>query len=183
MIQTGKTKSTKKTVSLKGFTLACVGGLFIGSFYPLLQVSRDSEIGLGPYSGGFVFALGILVSTFVFNLFFMNLPVAGKPIEVIEYFRAKARLHGFGILGGIVWYVGALATFVVTRAEGPARIEQSWTYLLTDGGIVLATVWGLLLWKELSGSDSKVNYRIVLMLVFMMLGLGLLSAAPAFAPK
>jgi len=183
MIQTGKTKSTKKTVSSKGVILACVGGLFIGSFYPLIQQSRESEVGLGPYAGGFVFAAGILVSTFVFNLFFMNLPVAGKPVEVVEYFRAKAKLHLFGILGGIVWYVGALATFVVMRAEGPAKVEPSWTYLLTDGGIVLATVWGLLLWKELSGTDSKVNYRIVLMLVFMMLGLGLLSAAPVFAPK
>jgi glucose uptake protein len=183
MIQTGKTKSTKKQISMKGVVVACVGGLFLGSFYPLLQLSRDTEAGLGPYAGGFVFAMGILVSTFVFNLFFMNLPIAGKPVEMVEYFRAKAKLHGFGILGGIVWYLGALATFVVIRAEGAARVDPSMSYLLTDGGILLATVWGLILWKELSGTDTKINYQIVLMLVFMILGLGLLSAAPAFAPK
>ncbi|HWE51969.1 MAG TPA: hypothetical protein VG273_19405 [Bryobacteraceae bacterium] len=183
MIQTGKTKSTKKAISMKGVIVACVGGLFLGSFYPLLRMSRDTEAGLGPYSGGFVFAMGILISTFVFNLFFMNLPIAGKPIEMVEYFRARAKLHGFGILGGIVWYVGALATFVVVRAEGAAQIDPSMTYLLTDGGILLATVWGLILWKELSGNDTKINYQIVLMLIFMIVGLGLLSAAPAFAPK
>jgi glucose uptake protein len=183
MIQTGKTKSTKKQISMKGVVVACVGGLFLGSFYPLLQLSRDTEAGLGPYSGGFIFAMGILVSTFVFNLFFMNLPIAGKPVEMVEYFRAKAKPHGFGILGGIVWYLGALAAFVVIRAEGVARINPSISYLLTDGGILLATVWGLILWKELSGTDTKINYQIIMMLVFMMLGLGLLSAAPAFAPK
>jgi glucose uptake protein len=182
-IQTGKTKSTKKVVSSKGIALAIAGGVFLGSFLPLLDQSRASEIGLGPYSLGFVFAFGILASTFVFNLFFMNLPVVGKPIDLVEYFRAKAKLHGYGILGGVVFYVGALASFVVARAEGPARIDPSLAYALSEGGVVLAAIWGLLLWKELSGTDTKVNYQIVFMLVFLLLGLGLLSAAPAFPPK
>ena len=74
-VKTGKTKSTRKSVKMKAAALAVAGGIFAGSYYPLLQAGRDSEIGLGPYSAGFLFALGILISTFVFNLFFMNLPV------------------------------------------------------------------------------------------------------------
>jgi glucose uptake protein len=182
-IQTGRTKSTKKVVSSKGIALAIAGGVFLGCFLPLLDMGRATEIGLGPYSLGFVFAIGILVSTFVFNLFFMNLPVVGKPIDLVEYFRAKAKLHLYGLLGGMVFYIGALAAFVVDRAEGPARIDPSLAYALSEGGVVLAVVWGLLLWKELSGTDSKVNYQLVLMMIFLLLGIGLLSAAPAFAPK
>jgi glucose uptake protein len=182
-IRTGQTKSTRKTVSMKGVLLAAAGALFLGSFYPLVQLARESEIGLGPYSLGFIFTIGVAASTFVFNLFFMNLPVAGKPVDMVEFFRAKAKSHVYGFLGGIVWYAGVLAILVVTRAEGPAHIEPALAYVLSNGGVVLAAAWGLLWWKELSGTDTKVNYQVVLSLVFLMVGIGLFSGALAFAPK
>lgn len=183
VIQSGKTRSTKKVVSSKGTILALAGGLFLGSFFPLVQMGRDSEIGLGPYALGFVFAVGILVSTFVFNLFFMNLPVEGKPIDLVEFFRAKATTHLSGIAGGMLWYLGALASFVVARAEGAGAITPGLTYALVQGSIVLGTVWGVVYWKELSTTDSKLGYYVLLMLVFLLLGIGLLAAAPAFAAR
>jgi glucose uptake protein len=181
LIQTGKTKSTKKVISLKGVVLSLAGGVFLGSFYQLVQMGRESEIGLGPYSLGFIFATGVVISTFVFNLFFMNLPVAGKPVDMVEFFRAKIKVHISGIFGGIIWYLGALATFVLARSESTASASPTLSFALTQGGIVIATLWGLIYWKELSGTDTKLSYHVGLMLVFLLLGIGLLSAAPAFA--
>ena len=36
----------------KGLVLSLVSGFFMGSFYPLVEMSREGEIGLGPYTAG-----------------------------------------------------------------------------------------------------------------------------------
>lgn len=182
IIKTGKTKSTKNIVSSKGTVLAIAGGIFLGSFVPLIQLGRESEIGLGPYSLGFVFTAGMLVSTFVFNLFFMNLPVEGKPVEIVDYFRAKAKTHGRGMLGGMLWAIGAVASFVVTRADGLGAVKPGLAYAVTQGSVVLAALWGVAYWKELSAVDAKVSSQILLMMLFLMLGVALLAAALIYAP-
>ena len=57
------------------------------------------ENGLGPYAIGVVFALGVFFSTFVFNLFFMNLPVEGEPLEFRDYFKGTAQTASVGHSG------------------------------------------------------------------------------------
>ena len=183
LIQSGKTRSTKKIVSSKGTVLALVAGLFLGSFPQLIQLGSDSEIGLGPYSLGVIFAVGVVFSTFLFNLFFMNLPVEGKPVDLVEYFRAKSKFHVNGIAGGAIWYLGALASFAVARADGRGVIPAGLTYALTQGSVVLATVWGVAYWKEMSAADSKVSYYVMLMLLFLLLGVGLMAGALAYPAK
>ena len=183
IIKTGTTKSTKKMVSSKGSVIAIIAGIFLGSFTPLIQLGRESEIGLGPYSLGFVVAAGIVVSTFIFNLFFMNLPIDGKPVEIVNYFRAKVKTHARGMLGGVIWYLGALASFVVTRADGASVVAPGLNYALVNGSVVVAAVFGAAYWKEFSAVDAKVSSQILLMILFLILGVALLSASLIFAPK
>lgn len=178
-VEPGKGKSGKSGMSLKSVFLALGGGLLLGSFLPLVRMARTGENGLGPYSLGFIFAIGILFSTFVFNLFFMNLPVQGEPVDIAEYFAVKVKQHVLGIFGGILWYAGMIASLVAFRAEGAAQVQPSVTYALAQGGIVIAVICGLFFWRELDGAESSVKTRLGLMLVLLVVGIGLSAAGVA----
>ena len=182
-LQSSQSKTKKKGNSSIGVALALAGGVLLGSFAPVVQMARAGENGLGPYSCGFIFAVGLLFSTFVYNLFFMNLPVKGEPLEMAEYFRAPIKKHSLGILGGIVWYVGAIASLLASRVEGAARIQPSVGYLFSQTGIIIAAICGLFLWREFAGADSRVKTCLGLMLVLLAIGIGLVSSssiAPAY---
>ena len=181
LAEAGTGKPRRRKSSLKGVFLSLAGGLLIGSFEPLIQMARAGENGLGPYSIGLIFALGVVFSTFVFNLFFMNLPVQGKPIEIAEYFKARLSRHGLGIIGGIVWYVGMVAILVGGRVEGAARVAVPVSYALEQGAIVIALLCGLFLWREYAGADSSVKFRLGLMCFLLLVGIGVMTAGVAAA--
>lgn len=173
-----KTKSKKSGgVSLKGIGLGVTGGLMLGSFAPLIRMARAGENGLGPYSCGFIFSVGVLFSTFVYNMFFMNLPVKGEPVEVGEYFKGSLQRHGMGLLGGVVWYIGAIASLLASRIEGPAKVQPWVSFALAQAGILLAAICGLVLWHEFSAADQKVKTYLGVMLVLLAIGIGLVSSA------
>jgi glucose uptake protein len=182
-LETGTVKSKKRKTSFKGVFLSIVGGLLLGSFTPLIQMGRAGESGLGPYSFGFIFSIGILFSTFVFNLFFMNLPVQGGPVDIAEYTRAKAVRHLLGILGGIVWYIGMIASLVAGRVEGAARVSAPVSYGLGQGGMLIAAGCGIFFWREYAGANDAVKLRLGLMFFLLLAGIGLLSAALAVPPS
>lgn len=177
--EAGTGKPKKRKASLKGAFLSIVGGLLLGSFAPLIGLGREGENGLGPYSIGVIFAIGVLFSTFVFNLFFMNLPVQGQPVEMSEYFKARLQRHGLGILGGIIWYVGMIASLIAGRVEGAARVGAGVTYALAQGGVIIAALCGLFLWREYTGADSSVKIRLGLMFLLLLAGIGVMTAGVA----
>jgi glucose uptake protein len=189
LIKAGKTKSTAKPkTSWKGIVLSIAAGLLMGSFYPLVEMGKQGPTGLGPYAIGFVFAVGIFISTFPFNLFFMNLPVQGEPIEIFDYFKGTARQHLLGMLGGVVWATGTIASFVVASATKPVAsaapdaaavplLGPAITYALGQGATLISALWGLLVWKEFRGAGMHVRTLLTLMLLFFAAGLGLISVA------
>ncbi|MDQ6665243.1 MAG: hypothetical protein M3Z23_12715 [Acidobacteriota bacterium] len=182
--QSGKAKSTRKQVSLKGVLISLVSGLLMGSFFPLVEMAKgDPDIGLGPYAVGVVFALGVFLSTFVFNLFFMNLPVEGEPVEILEYFRGKAKQHGLGILGGFIWSTGAIANFVAASAQGKAQVGPAVSYAIGQGATMVSALWGLLVWKEFAGADFRVRSMLGVMFALFIVGLALVSVAPLFTGR
>jgi len=177
----GKTKSTRKTVSLKPIALSVTAGLLLGSLNPVINLARAGENGLGPYSLGFVFAAGVLFSTLVFNLFFINLPVEGEPADMIVYFRAQMSLHGVGLLGGIIWYGGAVATLVAARAEGAAYVMPALSYAITSAAVLVGTLWGIAVWKELESTNPAVKTWLGLVLILLAAGIAAFSANISFA--
>jgi glucose uptake protein len=175
VVETGKAKSKKPRISSKGIALGLAGGLLLGSFAPVVQMANAGEDGLGPYSAGFIFAVGVFFSTFVFNLFFMNLPVQGDPIDVAEYLRAGPQRHAMGVLGGILWYFGAIASLIGSRSELTAKIQPPIIYALSQSGAIIAALCGLLIWKEFADADTKVKTYLGLMLVLVAIGIGIVS--------
>jgi len=178
----GLAKSTRRPSSVKGIVLALAGGVLLGSFSPLLVKAQNPDIGLGPYSTALLFGMAVLFSTFVFNLFFMNLPVEGDPLEVIEYFRGSFRNHFWGFVSGLVWAAGAVAVLVATTPKGDTRLDAPWSGLPGLGSLV-AALWGLLAWREFRGGDRVSKLFAVLMWLFFAGGIAALAFAPSYGGK
>lgn len=178
--QQGRSRTTRKKTGTKGIVISIVSGLLMGAFYPFVELARAGETGLGPYSVAFVFSVGVLLSTFVFNLFFLNLPLQGKPVDIYDYFRAPLKAHSLGILGGIIWCAGAVSNFVAARASGNAQVGPAVSYGIGQGATMISTLWGLLVWKEFAGADARVRILIGVMLFLFVAGLALVSSAPLF---
>lgn len=181
LAKAGKAKSTRRTVPVKGLVVSLVAGVLMGLFYPLVEKGKTGELGLGPYAIGFVFALGVFGSTFIFNLFFMNLPVEGEPIEVFDYFKGNLKQHGLGILGGIIWCTGMIASFCAASAPESVQVGPAVSYAVGQGATMVSALWGLLVWKEFKGADMRVKALVVVMLVLFVVGLAMVSLAPRFA--
>jgi len=184
------TASTSKKVSLKGVFLSLASGVLMGSFYPLVVMAKSNdwggtagEAGLGPYAIGVVFALGVFFSTFVFNLFFMNLPVQGEPLEIPDYFKGLPKQHLLGVAGGILWCSGTIANFVGSSAPEEVQVGPAISLALGQGAAMVSALWGLLLWKEFEGADSRIRALVVIMFVLFIAGLTMVSVAPLYAPR
>jgi len=177
----GKAKSTRRPNSLKGILLALVGGLVLGTFAPLLLRAQDPQDGVGPYSLLFLFAIGVAISTFIFNLFFMNLPVEGDPLEIADYFKTPVKNHLFGFLGGVVWGIGAIATFVANTPKGDAPLSGPINPMLAGAAPIVTALLGLLIWKEFKGGDTRAKAFSGLMLVLFVIGLAFFSCASVSA--
>lgn len=176
-----KQEPRRRKGTFKGIVLSLAAGLLMGLFYPILEYARMGDFGVGPYSAIFLFSLGVLLSTFFYNLFFMNLPVEGSPVGFRDYFTGTARQHLLGVLGGVIWSIGATTNLLAASAPQSVQVGGAVSYAIGQGAALVSTLWGLLLWKEFAGSTSKVNALIALLLVLFAAGLGLVSIAPLFA--
>jgi len=91
-----KPKKGRAPQSIVPLALCAASGIVAAAFYPRLDWARTGEVGWGPYSAAVMVAAGIWFSTFVYNLFFMNLPVEGEPLELLEYFKGGFAVHWAG---------------------------------------------------------------------------------------
>ena len=157
----------------KGLLLAVVGGVLMGFFYRFVadSISIDfvnPEAGLfTPYSAVFVFSLGILISNFLWNTWFMRKPVSGTAVSYRDYFSlGTPRLHAIGILGGIIWGIGMAFSMIASEKAGFAI-----SYGLGQGATMVAAAWGVFVWKEFKGASKGTNRLITLMFLLFISGL------------
>jgi glucose uptake protein len=182
-MKAGEHRTLRPSVSSKGVLISLASGVLIGSFYPLVEMAKAGEIGLGPYAVGLIFCLGLFCSTFVYNLYFMNLPVQGPPLEVLDYFHGLPKHHLVGVLGGMVWCAGTMTNFVAASTPPEVQVGPAITYAMGQGATMVSALWGILVWKEFAGADAKVKALLVLMFFLFLSGLGLLSIAPLYVTK
>lgn len=178
---TQRTAPKNARLTLKGLILSLVSGIFMGSFYPLVEMAKVPEVGLGPYTVAVVFAIGVLGTTFLYNIYFMNLPVEGQPIPVSAYFASKSlRNHLLGFLGGLVWCTGAVANFVAASAPPEVNVGPAVSYAMGQGATMISALWGLLVWKEFAGAAPRVKMLLAIMMILFIAGLTLVSIAPLY---
>jgi glucose uptake protein len=183
LARAGHAKSTRRPNPLKGIILALAAGLLIGAFVPLLDKARQGDLGLGPYAAGFIFAFGVFFSTLVYEIFFMNLPVEGEPVEFGEYLNGRVGQHLAGLGSGFIWFTGMLAAIVSTSVPEMVQGSSMLHFVLAQGSPVVAALWGILVFREFKNSDISVKLLGTLMLVLFLCGMAMIGLAPVMLRK
>lgn len=178
-----KRKQPVKVSPWKGLVLSLLAGLFLGIFFPVLQMTHGYEIEMGPYPILILVAGGVLASTFLFNIFFISLPVQGKPVALTSYFSAPKKNHLVGLLGGLIWCAGLAANLVAVSVPPEVTLGATASYGLGQGGVVVSALLGLLYWKEFADSKDKSRLFIWLSVPLFAVGLALVSVAPLYMRK
>ena len=165
-----------------GLALAIFAGLLMMWFSPLVNKVIDNaftadaptEGKMTAYTAFFVFAIGIFVSNFLWNTIAMRRPVQGEPIRdgARRYFAGSFPTHLVGALGGAIWSLGTLLSFVTAGAASPAI-----AYALGQGATLVSALWGILIWKEFAGAPKKSAVLNVAMFVLFVAGLAVLIKA------
>jgi glucose uptake protein len=173
-----KHSSSLQKVSKKGILLSVSAGVLMALFYRFVASSMATDFvspepgKLTPYSAVFFFAIGVLVSNFLFNYLIMKKPFEGEPLSFSDYAKGSFGVHLTGILGGVIWNIGMSMSII---ASGKAGFAIS--YGLGQGATLIAALWGVFIWKEFRGASKTVNKLILLMFLAYLAGLALLVYA------
>ncbi len=168
-------KQTEKP-SARGIILSVAAGLLIAFFYGLVIKSIDNGFvkggtgSLTPYTAVFFFSIGIFVSTFIFNPIFMRYPVQGVRVKMSEYWKGNFKTHLSGILGGFIWMLGMVMSFMAVGAADPAI-----SYALSNAAPVVAILWGIFVWKEFKDAPEGTNRLLVFMFISYLIGLAMIT--------
>lgn len=162
----------------KGIVISILGGILMGFFYRFVAASMVTDFAvpetgkLTPYTASVVFAIGLFVSNFLWNSFFMYKPVSGEKVTYGDYFRkGDTRLHLIGILGGIIWSLGMTFNII---ASGQAGFAIS--YGLGQGATLIAALWGVFIWKEFGKAEGLKGILTTMFLLYLA-GLALIIVA------
>jgi len=175
-----KHSSTLKKVSGKGILLSISAGVLMALFYRFVASSMVTnfevpEAGkLTPYTALFFFAIGVLISNFLFNYIIMKKPFEGSILSFKDYKKGSLGVHLTGVLGGVIWNLGMAFSII---ASGKAGFAIS--YGLGQGATLIAALWGVFVWREFRGASKSVNQLIFFMFLLYLIGLALLVYAGA----
>ena len=174
--------SVSKKVHSLGLVLSVLAGVLMGAFYSFVvqsmgaidPVTHALQPGkLSPYTAIVLFSGGLFMSNFVWNSVAMAKPFRGEPVAYQRYFsEGNARLHGIGILGGVIWNLGMAFSIIASGAAGPAL-----SYGLGQGATMIGAIWGVFIWKEFKSAPAGTYRLLALMFVFYALGLAILIAS------
>lgn len=159
-------------VSRKGLILSVLSGCLMGLFYKYVAVSMVGNFNvpeagkLTPYTALVIFAVGVVVSSFLFNSLQMKFPFISTPVSFGDYFKGKIKDHGIGILGGIIWSIGMSLSIIASGKAGPAV-----SYGLGQGATVVAALWGIYVWKEFDKAPKGTKPLLNIMLLLYIAGL------------
>jgi glucose uptake protein len=174
----------------KGLVLAVLCGILMSLFYFLVKESigkvelpggklvdvTAANLQLGAiqtgkmtaYTANVVFAFGILLSSFVFNIAIMKKPFVGQPVPLGDYFKGAASDHLWGIVGGMIWAVGMTLNIAAAGQASPAV-----AYGLGQGATMVAAFWGVFVWREFRNAPRGTTPLLALMFILFIAGLGL----------
>jgi len=169
-----KSQSVVK-VSEKGLILSVISGCLMGLFYKYVAGSMVSNFNapeagkLTPYTALVIFAVGIVISSFLFNSIQMKHPFIGTPVSFPDYFKGKTKDHLIGIFGGAIWSAGMSLSIIASGKAGPAI-----SYGLGQGATVVAALWGIYVWKEFDKAPKGTKPLLNIMLLLYIGGLAMI---------
>jgi len=174
-----KLPQQKMGVRTKGILISIIAGVLMGFFYRFVAASMTSNFAtpetglLTPYSAMFVFTIGLFISNFFFNTWFMYKPVTGNAVGYRDYFKlGSPKLHMIGLLGGLIWCAAMEFNLMASEKAGFAI-----SYGLGQGATMISAAWGVFVWKEFAGAPKGTNKLLAAMFVLFIIGLALLVIA------
>ncbi len=168
----GSLALTGRSVSRKSIVTCVVSGVLMGLWAPFMTHAMTHGRSLGPYSAAVFLTLGALFSCFIWNIYFMKHPLVGEPVSLGGFFHAPMSGHLLGLLGGFIWGIGTVFNLVAASLTGVAI-----SYAIGQSAPMVAALWGILVWKEFSGSGSRAKLYITLMFVFFGMAIFLIAQA------
>ena len=162
-------------VSKKGLILSVVSGALMGLFYKYVADSMVSDFNipetgkLTPYTALVIFAVGVVISSILFNTVQMKWPFMGDSVSFSDYFKGRMKDHLVGILGGAIWCVGMSLSIIASGKAGPAV-----SYGLGQGATVVAALWGIYVWKEFDNAPKGTKPILNIMLLLYIAGLAMI---------
>ncbi len=168
----GSLALTGRSVSRKSIVTCVVSGVLMGLWAPFMTHAMTHGRSLGPYSAAVFLTLGALFSCFIWNIYFMKHPLVGEPVSLGGFFHAPMSGHLLGLLGGFIWGIGTVFNLVAASLTGVAI-----SYAIGQSAPMVAALWGILVWKEFSGSGSRAKLYITLMFVFYGMAIFLIAQA------
>ena len=160
-------------VTRRGVLLCMASGILMASWSPLAASSMKGTSGaLAPFGSLMVFALAALLSTVPFNLYFMGRPLNGLPLRMRTYAQVAPRVHLLGLIGGAIWTIGTASNLVAGRAVGFAI-----SYAIGQSAPLVASLWGIFVWREFAGAGHKVVRALLAMYVFYVAAIVVLAHA------
>lgn len=160
----------------KGIILALLAGIIMSFFSTLVYNGVDlanfSSPAAGkvtPYTAMFIFALGVFLSNFIINTVVMKKPFVGEPVTYGQYFKGNFKTHLVGMLGGSIWCLGTVLSYITAGKAGAAV-----SYALGQGAPLVAAIWGVFIWKEFKGAKKGVYGLLGIMFCFFIAGLALI---------
>lgn len=168
--------SPGQKASRLGVVLSVAAGVLMGFFYRFVAASMSTDFvqleagKLSPYTAVVVFSAGLFLSNFVWNSIVMVIPFVGDSVAYRDYFtKGNPRLHGIGILGGMIWGLGMSLSIIASGAAGFAI-----SYGLGQGATMVAAFWGVFVWKEFKQAPAGTSRLLALMFASFIVGLGLI---------
>ena len=160
----------------KGIIVCLVSGVLMGSWAPAIA-KATSAVGTGgvsitPYTSAVFMTLGAFICCFIFNPILMRKPLIGTPVTMKGYFAAPASYHVWGLLGGFIWGTGTVLNLV---AGGKVGLPIS--YAIGQASPMIATLWGVFVWKEFAGAAHKSKVYLGGMVAAYILALALIALA------
>eukprot|EP00037_Helgoeca_nana_P016549 m.155676 g.155676 ORF g.155676 m.155676 type:complete len:410 (-) comp23578_c0_seq1:147-1376(-) len=153
-----------------------VSGLLMSLWSPLAAYSRDSKgegLALTTY-GSFLFYTATVVVTTPILVALQNagilLPRVGPRVRLSLYCCRPLSEHGWGLLGGLIWSVGTLANLLSGDEIGYAI-----GYAIGQSAPMVATLWGLLYYREFEGCSNVVMAYLAAMFVFYGGAVGIIA--------
>ncbi len=165
-------------VTTRGLVLSVASGIFMGTFYRFVAAAMYAdpahmEAGkMGNYAAVFVFAIGVFLSSFVWNTLAMKRPVAGPPVGFADYFRGTLGNHLTGVFGGIIWGFGMSFNLIASGRAGFAI-----SYGLGQGATMIAAFWGVFIWREFRAAPAGTSPLLAAMFACFLAGLAIIVLA------
>jgi glucose uptake protein len=163
---------------VKGLVLSVACGVFMGVFYRFVAAAMYADPAhatngkMGCYAAAFVFAVGIVLSSFVWNTLAMKRPLIGDPVGFRDYRAGGLRTHMIGILGGLIWGAGTSFNLIAAGRAGFAI-----SYGLGQGATMIAAFWGVFVWKEFRAAPAGTSLLLAAMFGSFLIGLALIVVA------